>query len=95
MATKAHTALGELVKCRACFAFVAVTAHAVGAERVDDDEQHVHVVALRETLDVLRGSDRAIVLITDLDVVDRGEVDAPSHDPDCGREDPRPTLTED
>ncbi len=49
---EAHARGGQLVDHRAGVALVAVAAEAVGAQRVDQDEEHVQVVALAQRVEL-------------------------------------------
>ena len=80
MIRETSAGLGEVVHSRAGGPVVAVGAQVVGAQRVDQDEEEVEVLALRQRSDVLPRAHIARVAV-DLDL--GGRVDGSQHqDPD-------------
>jgi hypothetical protein len=91
MVGEADAGLREAVELGAGVPVIAVAAEAVGAEHVDQDEQHVQIAALAQCRDVLGGSARPGIRVRDADLDERGQ--ERDHDRGCGDE-PRPALLE-
>ena len=95
MTVEPHSPVCQAIEGRAGIPLVAVATQPVCAKRVDENEQDVHIVALRELFDIGGRADGAIVLIADFDVVDRRQVKDVPADHEHHGEQPWPALTED
>ena len=92
MALEAHSRVRQTVEHRAGVALVAVAAEALGAQRVDHDEQHVQVAAVPQPRDVLGGPARAAIPVARQLNLDERRQEG-DHD-DARSDEPGPTLLE-
>jgi hypothetical protein len=92
LAIEAHTRVCQSIEDRARVALVTVATEALGAKRVDQDEQHVQVVVVADLCDVLAGPARAAIPAFRLLALDQDQQECDQAEASCNE--PGPTLIE-